>query len=260
MLDLKIGLQLRTLRQPLKTALRTAAELGVTAVEFDARTEVRPQDMSTTAIRQLRKMLEDLRLRAAAISFHTRRGYNTLDELDRRVDATRQALRLAHALGAGVVINHVGRVPDKPEGPQWEILVGVLRDLGDFGHRFGATLCADTGSETGTDLLRLIQALPEGAIGVNFNPANLVINGFSAVEAAEVLAPHVRHVHVTDAVRGLAQGRGSEVEIGRGSVDFPAILGILEEHDYRGYLTIARHDAADPLFETRRAIQFLKSL
>lgn len=258
--ELKIAVQLRSLRQPFKMALQTAAELGAGAVELDARQQIRPQEMTATAIRQLRKMLEDLRLGVSALSFHTRHGYSTLEGLDRRVQATKQALDLAYKLGTTTVINHVGRVPEKSEGPEWELLLGVLRDLGEYGNRSGATLCAETGSESGADLKRLIDALPEGMLGVNFDPANLLINGYSALEAAEAIAASVRHVHVKDAVRDLAQGRGSEVEIGRGSVDFPALLGILEERNYRGYFTIERDTAADPVREIRNAIQYLKNL
>jgi sugar phosphate isomerase/epimerase len=258
--ELKIGLQLSSLRQPFRTALRTAAELGIGAIELDARSEVRPHDMSQSAIRQLRKLLDDLQLRVCGVSFYTRRGYGVPDELDRRVEATRQAMQLAYALGTPVVINQVGRVPATSEGPEWELLIDVLRDLGDFGQRVGATLCAETGSESGADLLRLVQALPDGALGVALNPGNLVVNGFSPLDAAELLGPYVRYVHVKDAVHDLGRGRGVEVEIGRGSVDFPALLGALEEHDYRGYYTIEREGAADPVFEIQQAIRFLKAL
>ena len=42
-------------------------ELGAEAVEIDARNELRPEEMSQTGVRQLRKMLEDLNLRVSAI-------------------------------------------------------------------------------------------------------------------------------------------------------------------------------------------------
>ncbi len=38
----------------------------------------------------------------------------------------------------------------------------------------------------------------------------------------------------------LARGRGLDVPLGRGSVDYPALLGSLEERGYRGYFTIQR--------------------
>lgn len=258
--ELKLGVQLRSLRQPFKTALKLAAELGASAVEIDVRNELRPQEMSQTGLRQLRKTLDDLRLSVSAVSFWTRRGYNVLDELDRRVAATKEAMQLAYSLGTPVVINQIGRVPHEAKGPEWDILVDVMRDLGEFGQHAGAFLCAETGSEDGADLKRLIDALPEGMLGVNFDPGNLIVNGFSAMDAAHALGPAIRHVHAKDGVRDLAKGRGVEVQVGRGAVDFPALIGLLAEHGYRGYLTIERDNAADPVLEVGQAIRYLKSL
>jgi sugar phosphate isomerase/epimerase len=92
------------------------------------------------------------------------------------------------------------------------------------------------------------------------DPGNLVINGFSASEAARALAPHVHHVHARDAIRDLARGRGLEVPLGSGTVDFPELLGILEEHRYGGYFTIDRQTSGDAVTEVAQAIQFLTSM
>ncbi len=135
---LKIALQLAGLRQPLRKALHTAAELGASAVEIDARRELQPASLSETGLRELRNVLADLNLRVAAIAFPTQRGYDTQDELDHRIAATKAAMKLAYDLGAQVTINHVGRIPEKAEGPAWETLVAVLTDLGNYGHHIGA--------------------------------------------------------------------------------------------------------------------------
>jgi sugar phosphate isomerase/epimerase len=205
-------------------------------------------------------MLEDVNLKVCALAYPTRRGYDVEEDLSRRVEATKAAMRLAHDLGAGVVINQVGRVPSKPEGRSWQSLVEVLTDLGRHGEHVGALLAAETGSESGDDLARLIAALPAGTVGVNFDPGNLIVNGFSASEAVGVLAPHVLHVHAKDGVRDLAIGRGLEVPLGRGSADFPTLLGVLEERGYRGCFTIERSDGEDPVFEIGQAVKFLRSL
>src|SRR5690349_9090131 len=102
--------------------------------------------MTQTGLRQLRKLLDDLRLKVSAVSFYTRRGYGVSDELDRRVQATKQAMELAYSLGTPYVVNQVGRVPTEAKGPEWDLLVEVLRDLGEFSSRAGALLCAETGS------------------------------------------------------------------------------------------------------------------
>src|SRR5690606_25734878 len=100
----KIGIQTRSLRQPFRQALITAARLGADGVEIDARTEVVPSQLSQTGLRQLRKLLDDLNLRVSAVAFPTRRGYDSPEELERRIEATRGAMRLAHDLRAGVVV------------------------------------------------------------------------------------------------------------------------------------------------------------
>jgi sugar phosphate isomerase/epimerase len=256
--QLKIGIQLASLKQPFKKALHTAARLGADAVEIDARTELRPAKITQTGAREIRKMLEDLNLRVAAIGFLTRRGYNVADDLDRRVAATKDAMKMAYELGASAVINHVGYIPPEPEGPQWTTLIEVLTDLGRHGQRVGATLSAQTGAESGEQLARLIDALPPGALGVNFDPGGLLMNGHSPREALERLAGHVLHVHARDAARDLARRRGIEVPLGRGSTDIPELLGRLEERGYRGYFTVVRERSDDPEFEIGQAVQFLR--
>src|SRR5512145_2441989 len=116
---LKIGIQIAGLGLPLARAVPLVAQWGVQAIELDARRGFTAQEASQTALRQLRKMLADHRLRVSAVSYATRRGYDTPDDLERRVDGTKRAMKLAAALGAAVVVNRVGEIPEKSEGPQW---------------------------------------------------------------------------------------------------------------------------------------------
>jgi sugar phosphate isomerase/epimerase len=234
--------------------------MGASGVEIDARGEIRPQDLSQTALREVRRLLDEFNLRVVAVGFRTRRGYDVPAELDKRVAATKAAMKFAADLRAPVVVNQVGRVPAEPAGPGWTLLVQALSDLGRHGQHVGATLAAQTGSESGADLGRLLDALPPNAIGVDLDPGNLIVNDFSPLEAVESLGARILHVHARDGVRDLARGRGLEVPLGRGSVDFPALLGALENFGYRGYFTVARADADNPELELGQAVQYLKSL
>jgi sugar phosphate isomerase/epimerase len=175
--QLKIGIHLPSLRVPLRQAIGLAAKMGADAVEIDARRQLKPGELSQTGLRQLRKTLDDDRIRVCAISFRTRRGYNVPEELDARVAGTKEAMRMAQALGASVVVNHVGHIPAEPKGPQWNLLMQVLADLGRHGQHIGAFLAAQTGSVDGADLARLIMALPTGSMGVDFDPGQLIVNG-----------------------------------------------------------------------------------
>jgi sugar phosphate isomerase/epimerase len=256
----KIGIQTRSLRQPLRQALGIASQLGADGVEIDARSELVPSQMSATGLRQFRKLLEDLNLRVSAVAFPTRRGYDELDDLDRRVLATQAAMRFAYDLGCSVVINRVGHVPPQADDPRFGRLVEALTALGAYGERVGARLAAQTGSEKPSELARLLAALPEGWIGVDLYPSGLILNGLSPREAVDELGLHVVHVHACDAVRDTASRREFEVELGRGTADFPELLGRLTEFDYRGWVTIERRDSPDPVTDIGNAVAYLRAL
>ncbi|MEX0867514.1 MAG: sugar phosphate isomerase/epimerase family protein [Pirellulales bacterium] len=264
MLTLKIGIQTASLRLPLRKALHTAAQLGATAIEIDARDDLRPADLSETAARQFRKLLKDLNLKLAAVRFRTRRGYDVADDLDRRITATKQAMNMAYALGSSVVINQIGPIPEPPAAGEvndaWTRMTEAVVDMARYGDRAGAFLTAGTGTESGTRMVEFIQSLPAGALRVNFDPGQLIVNGFSAAEAVRELGPYIAHVHANDAVRDLAQGRGLNVPLGRGAVDYEDLLAHLENHEYRGYLTITRDGADDPVGEIGQAVEYLKNL
>ena len=256
-MPLKIGLELAGLGLPAKNALKTAADLGVDAVVIDGRGEFAPRNLSETGLRQLRKMLGDLRLRVAAVSFRTRRGYDSPADLDARVEATKAAMTLAARFGADSVVNHVGRVPDDVTD---SLLVEVLTDLADYGNHVGAFLAAETGSESGPDLARLFQRLPEGTIGVDLNPGNLAAGGYSPTEAIEALGPRILHVHATDGFCDLAARRGEQVPLGTGSTDFPSLLAMLDEYGYRGFFTIRVHGTDDPVAAAGIAVDYLRRM
>jgi sugar phosphate isomerase/epimerase len=258
-LRLKIGIHLPSLRMPLRKAIPRAAELGAEAIEIDGRGELKPRDLSDTAVREIRKLLEDNRLRVAAISFRTRRGYDTPDELERRIDATRQAMDMAYRLGAGVVTNHIGDLPDDDSNPRWQLLVSSLTELGHHAQKSGAMLAAQTGTDSGERLATLLRALPDGSLGVDFDPANLMFHGHSPADAMRFLGGHVLHVRARDAVRDLGQRRVLEMPLGQGSIDFPELLAMLEEHDYRGTITVERN-GEDPLADLQAGLRYLRML
>lgn len=260
MLELKTAIRLESLRQPFKKALVTAAGLGAEGVEINGRTELRPADMSRTAVRHLRKMLSDLNLKVSAIHFPTRRGYGVTEDLERRIDATKSAMTMAYELGCNVVVSKIGTVPRDPEHPQWTTLVQALTDLGNFSQKSGAWLAAEAGSEDGETLKQLIDSLPLHSLTVDFDPGDFLINGFDVNEAMKKLGAHVTSFRARDAVHDLSQGRAVEVQLGRGSIDWPCLLGTLEEHNYRGYLTIQRDTEENSIVQCGEAIEYLTNL
>ncbi|MFO1063865.1 MAG: sugar phosphate isomerase/epimerase family protein [Pirellulales bacterium] len=260
MAEVKIGIQLASLRMPLKKALLTAARLGAHGVEIDARNDIRPEELTDTGRRQLKKLLEDLNLRVAAIRFHTARGFDTPENLERRMDGTKQAMRFAYSLGASVVVNQAGRVPESADSAAYHLMQQCLADLARYGQHTGAMFAAETGSEPGEQLAQMIGSLRETAVGITFNPGNLIANNFSVEDALPACSAYTLLVHAKDGVRDLARGRGVEVPLGRGTAEFPQIIATLEEHQFRGWYVIERDYSENIGAELASAIQFLKNL
>ena len=145
-----------------------------------------------------------------------------------------------------------GHVDDDP--------AAYLTDIGNHAQKTGAWLAAQTGSEDGETMKSLIDALPPMSLGVDFDPGDLMINGFSSSDAMRHLSAHVMSFRARDAVRDLAQGRGLEVQLGRGSIEWASLLAALEEHHYQGYITVDRQTDGDPIQECGHAIEYLTNM
>jgi len=256
--EINLAVRLSALKMPFRRAIHAAAKLGASSIEIDARQEIHPAQISETGLRQLRKLLEDLNLRVSSLRFQTRRGYDQVEDLDRRVDATKETMKLAYSLGSSVVVNAIGHVPHEQSDPRWVTLQQVMNDLGRYGAKVGAFLCAETGSEDGKTLSELLNSQEDAFVGVAFNPGQLVINRFSAAEAMDELKDRIQIVYAVDGVLDLAAGRGVATPLGLGSVDFPELLGKLEDQHYRGRFVVGRPDSNQE--EIAQAIQYLREL
>lgn len=235
-----------------------AARLGAQGVELNARTAIHPSQLSDTGVRQLRKMLDDLNLRVASIRYPTRRGYDNPQDLDRRVEGTKEAMNLAYRLGCSLVVNQIGRVPDSDDDPGFSALQSVIDDIGRHGARVGAFLAAETGSDPGDRLESLLDGREDGFVAVAFNPGQLIINRHSVKEALIALKQRVQIVCAVDGVIDLAAGRGLSVPLGQGTADFPELLGILEDAQFRGSFVVGRQDSA--VEELAQGVEYLRNL
>ncbi len=256
--ELKVAIRLDCMRLPIRRALAAAAQMGASAVELNARSDIHPSQLSDTGLRQLRKMLNDLDLNVAALRFQTRRGYDNPHDLDRRVEGTKSAMLLAQRLGCPVVVNQLGGIPDSEEHPTWSSMQSVIDDLGRHGARVGAFLAAETGAESGEKLESLLGSRDDGFVAVALNPGQLIVNRFSVHDAIAALKQRIQLVCAVDGVLDLAAGRGVSVPLGQGTADFPELVGMLEDVPYRGSFVVGRDNSA--AVELQQGVQYMKNL
>lgn len=259
-MNLRIAAQTRMFAQPFKKALHTAAAIGCDGVQFDGRYELAPAELSDTGVRQLRKLLDDLNLRVGSVVFPTRRGYSDPQDLQRRVEATVAALRLASQLRAAVLICDIGTIPSSSNSPEQTTLIEAMTSLGAAGIRLGVQVAAQARFDSFDQLAGLLELLPEGSLFLDLHPVRLLADGHAPSEYVAAVGKYVVHVHAADGVRDFASGRNLEVELGRGSVEFPALLGQLEEFNYRGWLTIERRESDRVVEACANAVKFLRAL
>jgi sugar phosphate isomerase/epimerase len=255
----RIALQLDRLRQPLKKSLHTAGRLSYDGVQINARSQLRPGELTETGFREIRKLLADLDLRVGSIFLPTRRGVASPEQVEGRLAAIGEAMRMASKLHSRTLLTNVGRLPSEDSKEQVQ-LADALNQLWTLGDRVGVelTLCSVDASER--QLADLLNGFAGVAIGVDLNPAELVAAGRSPREFLAALGHRVAHVFASDAVAGVGQEGAEEVELGRGSADFPTLIGMLEEHDYRGWTTVSPRNSENHEEELADALEFLRSM
>lgn len=255
---LRISLATRCLNEPLRRALRTASDMGVQGVQFDAREELKPGDLTETGRRQFLHSLEELGLKVASLWLPTRRTFYDEDQLDARVAATRAVMDFAWSLACSVVTVRLGKIPADKDSPEHRILHEVVSDLAAYGNRVGATLAIVPVHDSPEALAGLIDSVKTGPVGIDFDPAGFVVSGYAAHSAYKTLHEFVVHMQARDALRS-ADG-GGEMPLGRGEVDWVELLPLLDEAGYRGWMTIIRTQGDDKRGDMERAVTFLNNV
>jgi L-ribulose-5-phosphate 3-epimerase len=256
----KIGVRLESLDLSLRKALQAASNMGVAGVQVDARGDLDPRKLSQTGRREFRHLLKTYNLELTALGFPLRRGLDVPDGQEERIDCLRVAMVLAFDLGPRIVIVEAGRVPEDEADPRFVLMTEALLTLGRHGNRVGAVLALETGLEEGAALRKYLDRFDSGGLGVNLDPANLMMHGFDLYEAARALREKIVHTHAKDARELGASQQAQEVPLGHGDIDWLAYLGVLEECSYRGYLTIERESGTDRLTDIAAGVQFLRRL
>ncbi|MEX0653140.1 MAG: sugar phosphate isomerase/epimerase family protein [Phycisphaeraceae bacterium] len=167
---------------------------------------------------------------------------------------------LARDLGLRLVSSHAGFIPEDPDAPTYANLVDRIRQIADlFAETFQGTLLLETGQETADTLTGFLKTVDRDNVGVNFDPANMLLYGMGdPVTALRKLMPHVRQVHIKDAKAPTEPDTwGQEMAIGEGEVDWPSFLTVLEENDFDGPLVIEREAGSDRVGDVRTAIRFI---
>lgn len=260
MARLRIGVRAESTGLPLRRALAEAERMGVGGVQVDAVGDLSPNQLSQTGRREFRNLLRTQNLELTALGCPLRHGLGVAEGQEARIEHVRKVMSLGFELGPRVVVVQAGQVPEDPKDPQASRLTEALLALGQYGDRVGAVLALETGLESGETLARYLSTFDTGGLGVNLDPANLIMNGFDPYEGARALGGKVVHAHANEARRSGADRAAREVPLGHGDLEWLRYLGVLEEIEYRGWLVVERDGGADRLADVASGVAFLRRI
>ena len=273
-----IGIIINSFRTDIPTAVKKAAECGAQGIQVYATSgEMSPDVLVGSKRKEFLDLVKSNGLVISALCGDLGGGgFIHADKNRERVDFSKKILDLAKELETDVVTTHIGVVPNDPNHDRYKIMQEACRELAEYADSIDAHFAVETGPETSAVLKGFLDSLDSTGVGVNLDPANLVmVTGDDPVQAVHNLKKYIVHTHAKDGkqifykdpeiVYGIkkdvivTEDSFIEVPLGEGSVPFPAYLKALEDIGYNGFLTIEREVGDDPEKDIRAAVEFLKN-
>ena len=277
---MKIGVITDCLKmKDLPSALDEAHALGLNGVQIYATLGKFSPDMSEEEKAFIKAKLKEDHLEVSALCGDMGGcGFHDAKLNPERIERTKRIVDLAKEFGSHVVTTHIGVIPEDPNEPRYQVMLDALTACGLYAKEQGVTLAIETGPEYPKTLLGFLQKT-KGGVGVNLDPANLImIGGSDPADAVRLLAPYIVHTHAKDGINlikvhpgdvymGFIEGGEKatwacatykEVPLGQGSVPWKRYLEALREIGYNGYLTIEYEAKGDAKKEIEGAVSFLR--
>jgi L-ribulose-5-phosphate 3-epimerase len=161
-------------------------------------------------------------------------------------------------LGVKYLSMHAGFI-DESDKAYAAKMYARIRSLAHIAADNGVILLLETGQETAAELRAFLEELHHDSVGVNFDPANMILyDKGDPIEAVRVLSPWIRHLHVKDALRTKQPGTwGAEVPWGDGEVGIERFLNVLDEVGFDGAMAIEREAGDNRFGDVKLAVERL---
>jgi len=153
----------------------------------------------------------------------------------------------ARKLDVRHLVTHVGYLPENPYAPEYQEVLTAVRAIVKRCQQNGQYFLFETGQETPVTLRRVIEDIGLDNVGVNLDPANLLMYGKgNPCDAMGVFGKYVMGVHCKDGMYPTdGHMLGEEMPVGEGLVNFPKLIALLKETGYSGDYTIEREISGD---------------
>ncbi len=156
-----------------------------------------------------------------------------------QIEETHAYIDLAADVGAPRLRVFGGRIPDGIErGAAIESVARQLSAVADHAGERNVAICLETHDDwcDPAHVVAVMKLVDHPAVAVNWDVLHPVRTaGFSLPDSFALLRPWTQHVHIHDAT--LATDRIEYVAMGSGAIDHHAVLQLLKDAGYAGYLS-----------------------
>lgn len=280
--DFKIGVMVDSFRLPIPEAVKKAKDVGADGMQvYVVEGDMTPDALDEAKRAEFRALVEGLGLQISALCGDLGgHGFQIAEENPDKIRRSKAIVDLAIDLGTTVVTTHIGVVPADPASEIYQNQLAACKELGVYAAERGVAFAIETGPETATCLKSFLDDVGSKGMGVNLDPANLImVLNDDPVQAVYTLKDYIVHTHAKDGVQykacdpvqvyasfaeggieGLNIGElFNELPLGEGAVDWDAYLQALRDIGYNSYLTIEREVGETPEDDIRKAVEFLRN-
>ena len=179
-----------------------------------------------------------------------------------RLKELKKGADFAALLGSKNLVTHVGFIPEQPESELYREVISAVKNLASYCEAKGLGFNFETGQETPVTLMRAISDIGLDNLGINFDPANIILYGKgNPVDAIDIFGDRIKGIHVKDGdyPTGSFRELGKERVVGEGTVNYPVFLPKLLKSGYEGDLYIEREISGDQqIIDIKKTITYVK--
>ena len=169
---------------------------------------------------------------------------------------------IANELNLKLVTFHAGFLPHEESDPNFTKLMNRIELIAELFSDKNIDLGFETGQETADTLKIFLEKLNKPSVGVNFDPANMILYAKGdPFKALNTLSPFLKQCHIKDATTTKEPGTwGEEVVVGTGEVDWSAFFTALKTLGFDGDCCIEREAGDQRIIDIRSASEFVGKL
>lgn len=265
------------------SCIAKAREMGFEGIEF---TDLEPcpsptEEAQTDYAKQLRAEAERVGIEIVAYTVGANLYRPDKKEADAEVERLKGQVRVAAALGAGIMRHDVcywGKAPDgrvRSFDQMLPVMAENARRVAEYAGTLGVRTCSENHGYTAQDsdrVERLFSAVDHDNYGILVDIGNFACVDESSVTAVSRLAPYAIHAHAKDFIIrpfGLAPAnahclttRGMNTlvgcAIGEGDIPVQQCVAILRRAGYDGFLSVEYEGPGDCIEGIRKGYENLR--